>query len=59
MLVLTFSSAPSEQSRSPSQRHLAVIQYLSEHWNCLIGSQFAFAHLASSLDVLGVRDENQ
>lgn len=47
-LVLTLSSDPSGQSSSPSQRHFAVTQYFSEHWNCLMGSHFAGVHLASS-----------
>lgn len=44
----TFSSDPSGQSCSPSHRHFEVMQYFSEHWNCLIGSHFAGVHFASS-----------
>lgn len=46
---LTFSSDPSGQSCSPSQRHLDVMQYFSEHWNCFTGSHIFGEQLASSL----------
>lgn len=46
---LTRSSDPSGQSGSPSQRHLLVMQKLSEHLNSVSGGQVVGGHPRSSL----------
>ena len=45
------------QSDSPSQRHLAEMQLLSEHWNSLIGSHVVGWHAFSS-ELSPVADES-
>lgn len=47
---LTRSSDPSGQSGSPSQRHLLVIQKLSEHLKSVSGGQVVGGHPCSSLE---------
>lgn len=46
---LTLSSDPSGQSGSPSQRHLFVMQKLSEHLKSVSGGQVVGGHPCSSL----------